>query len=107
MLNKNATYWLDLGDVKNLAEVIVNGKNVGITWKKPFRIEVTEALKQGPNSIQVKVTNTWVNRLIGDAQPGVTSKITYTTMPFYKAHSPLLPSGLLGPVKLVAVAPVK
>jgi len=106
-LKKNATYWLDLGDVKNLAEVIVNGKNVGITWKKPFRIEVTEALKQGPNSIQVKVTNTWVNRLIGDAQPGVTAKITYTTMPFYKADSPLLPSGLLGPVKLVVATPAK
>lgn len=104
-INKNARYWLDLGDVKNLAEVIVNGKNVGITWKKPFRIDVTEALKQGSNSIQVKVTNTWVNRLIGDAQPGVTNKITFTTMPFYKAESPLLPSGLLGPVKLVAATP--
>jgi hypothetical protein len=106
-INKNARYWLDLGDVKNLAEVIVNGKNVGITWKKPFRIDVTEALKEGSNSIQVKVTNTWVNRLIGDAQPGVTNKIAYTTMPFYKADSQLPPSGLLGPVKLVATTPVK
>lgn len=104
-IQKNTRYWLDLGDVKNLAEVIVNGKNVGITWKKPFRIEVTDALKQGANSIQVKVTNTWVNRLIGDAQPDVTTKITYTTMPFYKADAPLLPSGLLGPVKLVAATP--
>jgi hypothetical protein len=106
-INKNARYWLDLGDVKNLAEVIVNGKNLGITWKKPFRIDVTDALKQGSNKIQVKVTNTWVNRLIGDAQPGVTNKITFTTMPFYKADSPLQPSGLLGPVKLVAATPAK
>ena len=106
-LNKSARYWLDLGDVKNLAEVIVNGKNVGITWKKPFRIDVTEALKQGSNNIQVKVTNTWVNRLIGDAQPGAANKITFTTMPFYKADSPLLPSGLLGPVKLIAATPAE
>lgn len=106
-ISKNTRYWLDLGDVKNLAEVIINGKNTGITWKKPFRLDVTDALKQGTNSIQVKVTNTWVNRLIGDAQPGVTNKITYTTMPFYKADSPLLPSGLLGPVRLIAATPVK
>lgn len=95
-------YWLDLGDVKNLAEIIVNGQNMGITWKKPFRLDITAALKQGNNAIEVRVTNTWVNRLIGDAQPDVTSKITFTTMPFYKADSPLLPSGLLGPVQLVA-----
>lgn len=106
-INKNARYWLDLGDVKNLAEVIVNGKNAGIIWKKPFRIDITDAVKQGANSIQVRVTNTWVNRLIGDAQPGTTTKITYTTMPFYKADSPLQPSGLLGPVKLVAATPAK
>jgi len=106
-LNKKARYWLDLGDVKNLAEVIVNGRNIGITWKKPFRIDITDALKQGPNSIQIKVTNTWVNRLIGDAQAGVANKITFTTMPFYKPDSPLLPSGLLGPVKLVAATPAK
>ncbi|OJV15041.1 MAG: glycoside hydrolase [Dyadobacter sp. 50-39] len=104
-INPNTRYWLDLGDVKNLAEVLVNGKNMGIVWKKPFRIDITGALRKGSNSIQVKVSNTWVNRLIGDAQPGVTNKITYTTMPFYKADSPLQPSGLLGPVKLVAATP--
>jgi hypothetical protein len=95
--------WLHLGDVKNLAEVIVNGKSLGILWKPPFRINITGALKIGDNKIIVKVTNLWVNRLIGDVQPGVTSKITYTTMPFYQASSPLLPSGLLGPVQIVSV----
>jgi alpha-L-rhamnosidase len=100
---KDAALWLNLGDVKNLAEVIVNGKSLGILWKKPFRINVTSALKPGNNKIEIKVTNLWVNRLIGDAQPGVTNKITFTTMPFYQANSPLLPSGLLGPVQLVNV----
>ena len=94
--------WLDLGEVKNLAEVTVNEKPLGIVWKKPFRIGIKEALKPGENRLSVKITNLWVNRLIGDRQPGVTSPLTYTTQEFYQADSPLLPSGLLGPVKIVA-----
>lgn len=100
---KDAELWLNLGDVKNLAEVIVNGKSLGILWKKPFRVNVTNVLKPGANTIVVKVTNLWVNRLIGDAQPGVTNKITYTTMPFYQANSKLQSSGLLGPVQIMSV----
>ena len=95
--------WLNLGVVKELAEVIVNGKSMGIVWNTPFRIDVTEGLKQGNNSIQIKVTNLWVNRLIGDTQPDVVNKITYTTMPFYRSDSPLKTSGLLGPVQVVSV----
>lgn len=102
-LSNKGQIWLDLGDVKNLAEVIVNGKSLGVVWKHPFRVDVTNALKQGANKVEIKVTNLWVNRIIGDAQPNVTNKITYTSMPFYQASSPLLPSGLLGPVKVVSV----
>ncbi len=102
---KNASYVLDLGEVKNIAEVLVNGKSVGTIWKKPFRIDITDALKSGSNTVQIRVTNLWVNRLIGDAQPGVTNKITFTTLPFYRADAPLLPSGLLGPVRLLAATP--
>ncbi len=91
---------LDLGEVKNIAEVVVNGKNVGVAWKKPFKLDISEAIKAGENTIEVKVTNLWVNRLIGDAQPNVKNKTTFTTMPFYNANSPLLPSGLLSEVKL-------
>jgi len=89
--------------VKNLAEVIVNGKNLGVLWKTPFEIDITDAATVGENTIEIKVTNVWVNRLIGDAQPGVEDKITFMTMPLVRANQPLLPSGLLGPVKLVAV----
>ncbi len=102
-LSKGAELWLDLGDVKNLAEVTVNGKPLGVIWKKPYRVEVTNALKPGANNVEIKVVNLWVNRLIGDLQPGVTNKISYTTQAFYRADSPLQPSGLLGPVKVVAV----
>ena len=93
--------WLDLGGVRNIAQVRVNGKDLGIVWKAPFRVDVTKALKPGTNRLEVKVTNLWVNRLIGDAQPDATDKYTFTTQAFYKADSPLLPSGLLGPVRLL------
>jgi hypothetical protein len=96
--------WLDLGQVKNLAEVMVNGKSLGIIWKQPFRVNLNGVLKPGENQVDIKVTNLWVNRLIGDAQPGVMHKITYTTMPFYQADSPLLPSGLLGPIKVFSIS---
>ncbi len=99
-----AQLWLDLGDVKNLAEVSVNGKALGIVWRAPFRVDVTGALKPGANTLEIKVTNLWVNRLIGDEQPGVAKKYTYTTQQFYRADSPLLPSGLIGPVQLVRSA---
>ncbi len=95
---------IDLGEVNNLAEVFLNGKSQGVVWKTPFKLTLkNDDLKIGENLLEVKVTNTWVNRLIGDAQPEVNEKITFTTMPFYRADSPLLPSGLLGPVKLLTV----
>lgn len=97
-----AHLWIDLGDVKNLAEVTVNGKSLGTVWHAPYRIDATEALKPGANEILIKVTNSWVNRLIGDQQPGA-AKVTFTTVKPYKANSPLLPSGLLGPVHLDSV----
>ena len=92
---------LDLGDVKNIAEVTINGKPLGTFWKRPFRVDVTSALKPGANTLEVKVINLWVNRLIGDQQAGVTRKYTYTAQQFYRADSPLLPSGLIGPVQVV------
>lgn len=91
---------LDLGDVKNLAVVSVNGQEVGQAWHAPYRVDVTGTLKPGANEIKVKVANAWVNRLIGDEQPGA-KKITFADVKPYKADSPLLPSGLLGPVTVV------
>jgi hypothetical protein len=103
-LNQGDQIWLDLGKVKNLAEVWINGKSLGIIWKTPFRVEVTDALKTGSNRLEIKVTNLWVNRLIGDQQPGIKTTYTYTTRAFYAAESPLLPSGLLGPVRILSVS---
>jgi hypothetical protein len=101
---KGSELWIDLGDVKNLAEVTVNGKPLGIVWHAPYRIDVTKDLKPGANQISIKVTNAWVNRLIGDQQPDATTKYTFADVKPYKANSPLLPSGLLGPVRIYSVA---
>jgi hypothetical protein len=95
-----AHMWIDLGDVKNLAEVTVNGKPLGEVWHTPYRVDATVALKPGANELVVKATNSWVNRLIGDQQPGAT-KYTMADVKPYKASSPLPPSGLLGPVTVV------
>jgi hypothetical protein len=100
---QRAKLWVDLGDVKNLAEVIVNGKSLGIVWHAPYRVDATNALKAGANEVTVKVTNAWVNRLIGDQQPDETTKYTFTAVKPYKANSPLLASGLLGPVRIYSL----
>ncbi len=99
-----AKLWIDLGDVKNLAEVVVNGKSLGVVWHTPYRLDATGALKAGANEVTVKVINAWVNRLIGDEQPDAAKKYTFADVKPYKANSPLLPSGLLGPVRLYSIS---
>ena len=93
--------WLDLGDVRNMARVSLNGTDLGLAWKSPYRLSTAGALKKGDNELRIEVTNSWANRLIGDEQPGVGERITYTSHPFYTADSPLVPSGLLGPVCII------
>ena len=92
---------LSLGAVHIIAEVIVNGKSVRTLWKVPYEVEITDYLKEGTNSLEIRVTNLWPNRLIGDASLPESERITYTSFPFYKPDDPLLPAGLIGPVKLV------
>jgi hypothetical protein len=124
---KGKALYLDLGRVKNFAEVTVNGKRMETLWKAPFRLEVTPLVKTGENTLTIRVTNLWPNRLIGDEQlpPDVewngvslkewpewlrtgkprpqTGRVTFTTWRYYNKDSPLLGSGLLGPVALYAV----
>ena len=92
--------WIDLGKVGELAEVVVNGKPAGAAWHAPYRVDIGSTAKLGKNTLEVRVANLWVNRLIGDAQPGA-KKITFTAMPTYRADAPLRPSGLIGPVTLL------
>jgi hypothetical protein len=115
---------LDLGRVKNLAEVFVNGKSLGILWKPPFRVNLTGVAQPGKNKLEIKITNLWPNRLIGDEQlpddrqwngkrlrewpqwvldgkPSPTGRYTFTTWHHWTKDDALLESGLIGPVRLV------
>jgi len=125
MLGKGKALYLDLGNVKNIVEVKINKKDLGILWKPPFCVEITDAVKPGKNKIEVRVTNLWPNRVIGDEQlpedkqwkglqlakwpkwflDGETSpagRLTFYTWKHYNKNSPLLESGLLGPVRIVS-----
>jgi hypothetical protein len=112
--------WLDLGQVDDLADVWVNGQLAGTAWKPPYRVDISAFAKAGRNRLEIKAVNLWVNRLIGDVQPGTTKRMTFTQadgkvdpntapaeaanqlrMP-YAADAPLRPSGLLGPVTVLA-----
>lgn len=122
-LSPGRELWLDLGAVKNFAEVSLNGQDFGVLWKPPFRVNITRAATPGVNELVVKVTNLWPNRLVGDeqlppdcewngqqlkawprwlldGQPSPTGRLTFTTWHHYTKDSPLLESGLLGPVTL-------
>jgi hypothetical protein len=94
-------FWLDLGEVKNVAEVELNGQPLGIVWTPPFRVDATSAIRDGANELKVTVTNLWPNRLIGDEKLPPEKRITKTNIRKFKADSPLLPSGMLGPVQVL------
>jgi hypothetical protein len=81
---------LDLGTVKNVAEVSLNGRSLGTLWKPPYQVNVTEALKPGENSLEIKVTNLWPNRLIGDAKLHPDPSLDYSSQcPPWSAGGPL------------------
>ena len=99
-----ASFEIDLGSVKNLARVTVNGYDLGVAWKAPFRLSIpAEYLHPGTNSLEIKVINLWPNRIIGDLQPDAPRQWTFVASNFFTPSSPLLPSGLLGPVMLFGV----
>jgi hypothetical protein len=132
--NPKSQIFLDLGDVQVIAEVRLNGRGLGILWKPPFRVDVTDAIKSGANELEIRVTTLWPNRMIGDAAlpddvpwnrqrpkgaypikwpdwlvngtPRPSGRITFCTRKdVYAKDDPLLPSGLIGPVMLRATEP--
>jgi hypothetical protein len=92
--------FLDLGALRDVAEVQLNGKRLGILWTAPWRVEVTDILKPKDNVLEISITNLWPNRLIGDAALPAEKRLTKTNIQFGK-DAPLLESGLLGPVRLM------
>lgn len=92
---------LDLGALGDVAEVFVNGVMAGTVWREPHQIGIGELIRPGSNDLEIRVANLWVNRLIGDAQPGA-QKVTWTSTPIFLPDAPLRVSGLVGPVQLLA-----
>ena len=119
---KGDLYFLDLGAVYHTARVKLNGQDMGVLWKPPYRVELSMHLKPGKNHLEIEVTNLWANRMIGDErfpddlqwagkslkeipdwvntgairpEPG---RITFATYKFFTADTPLIASGLIGPV---------
>jgi hypothetical protein len=126
LAGKNRQLVLDLGKVQVMAEVKLNGKDLGILWKSPFYVDITDAVKTGENELEVKVVNLWVNRMIGDEQlpedsdrnangtlkawpqwvqegkSNPAGRYTFTSWRLWKKGDALLESGLLGPVTIRA-----
>lgn len=100
-LKSHKEVWLNLNDVREIASVAVNGKPVRTLWRAPFNVRIDSTLHAGDNSVEIKVTNLWPNRLIGDLQPTATAHYTHTNVRAYTKDSPLLPSGLIGPVSVL------
>lgn len=118
--------YLDLGVVKDIARVRLNGKDLGVVWTAPWRVDITDVVRAKSNQLDITVANRWPNRLIGDerlpddgirdgkwpewllkGEPRPTKRYTFTTYKHYTKGSPLLSSGLLGPVKVVRTGAVR
>jgi hypothetical protein len=98
---KGAAVYLHLTDVREIAQVRINGKDAGTIWAPPYMLRVDPLLRPRDNEIEISVTNLWPNRIIGDHQPGVPKPYTNTNITSYSKDSKLLPSGLIGPVEWI------
>ncbi|MDO6431973.1 glycosyl hydrolase [Flavitalea sp. BT771] len=98
--------YLSLGDVKNVATVRLNGKKLGVLWCAPWQMDITDAVLSGGNILEVEVVNLWCNRVVHDLSLPVGQRLTKTHEVFrfdmLNVHTPILASGLLGPVKVLA-----
>jgi hypothetical protein len=119
---KGRQIFLDLGAVKDMARVRLNGVDLGVVWTAPFRVEITKYVKARGNHLDIELANRWPNRLIGDefkpddgikdekwpewlikGLPRNSGRYTFASHQFYNRDSPLLPSGLLGPVTILEI----
>lgn len=119
-------WWIDLGLVHNVARIRINGRDAGVAWCAPWRVEITNHIQRGPNKLEIDVANLWLNRLIGDEfqppdaeygkrgnlmrwpewllrgeQRPSKGRIAFSTWRHFTKDTPLLPSGLLGPVRVL------
>ncbi len=101
--NPASRLFLDLGAVRNLARVRLNGRDLGVVWCAPWRVEITGVVQPTDNRLEIEVANLWPNRLIGDQFLPAEKRLTWSTWNPYTKRSPLLESGLRGPVTVTAL----
>jgi hypothetical protein len=99
------TLWLDLGEVHEIATVKLNGVDLGVVWTRPGRVDISRAVRAGANDLEITVVNLWPNRLIGDVRLPKGGRLTETNLHKFGAATPLYPSGLLGPVRVIVRSP--
>ena len=99
-LKEGDALWLEMSSFAIIVEVKLNGQSCGICWTPPFRVRIDQALRKGNNNLEIAITNTWANRLMGDHNLPENKQITWTTAPYRLSGKPLLPAGLLGPVRI-------
>ncbi|MFO7974954.1 MAG: hypothetical protein R6V12_10010 [Candidatus Hydrogenedentota bacterium] len=92
---------LDLGDLCHMASVRINGEDAGVVWAPPFRVDIAPFAQPGENMLEVEVVNNWPNRLIGDAAQSPEDRFTRTNITKFEPDTPLEPSGLMGPVRII------
>lgn len=102
---QGSVLFLDLGDVRELAEVKLNGKSLGIVWAPPFRVDISSAVKPTGNTLEVNVVNFWPNRIIGDGALPTNQRLTKTNVRKLTKDTALMVSGLLGPVRILTSTP--
>ena len=102
-LAKGERLLLDLGELHEVAAVRLNGIDLGVSWTKPARVEVTSGLQATGNDLEISVVNLWPNRLIGDEGLPKESRLTETNIHKFNSQTPLLPSGLIGPVRILSM----
>lgn len=101
-LSKGNQVFIIFEDIQEMAHVFMNGKDCGVVWTPPYKVDVTKQLKAGSNHLNVQVINTWNNRLVGDAKnPNQKQYTTTNIKQKFKADSPLLKSGLMGNAKII------
>lgn len=124
--NATGKIYLDLGEVKHMARVRLNGHDLGVVWTAPWQVDITSSVKQQHNELEIEVANLWPNRLIGDdkfpndgvkdgqwpewlkeGKPRTSGRYAFATYNPYKIDSPLLRSGLIGPVTIQYETAVK
>ena len=118
-LQENEKLFLDLGEVNNMARIRLNGKDIGTVWTAPWKVDISEAIRGQENKLEIEVSNLWPNRLIGDEQlpddeikngqwpqwllnnkSRTSGRYSFTTFKHYNKDSPLIRSGLIGPVTI-------